>query len=477
MNTSRREALTFELKHIGCIKAGRFTVKPLTLLCGPNNSGKTWAMYSLYGFLSQSGDIAASPRSLERLGLSEFVEQVTNQGIAELDLKSWFDSYFDALKSASNKYSASRLPDIFRADSGIFARSEFNWDSDKTALIDSAIQRPLRGALKLGKDSKEFLRVEKEANSPMLKLIVLDPEFPDVGRFILDFILRHLLEGTKLHQPFLLPAERNGLHLFFRELSNRRTALLHHASKEKIDLQSLMQDIIRSRYAEPIADYIDWLNDLTSAKKRKDGPFHALAEDLKKQLVGGRYEVDPLGNISFTPRKQGRGKEAEAPPKLDLHLTSSTVKSLFGLWFYLEHQAEKGHVLMIDEPELNLHPANQRAIARILARLVNAGLNMVISTHSDYLVRELNALIMLSREHPERERLMKLGNYQADELLSPDQVGAYLFDNNTISPMHVEQDEGVIAETFDEEIVKLNDIGNEIYYTYADAEAKDEADT
>ena len=37
---------------------------------------------------------------------------------------------------------------------------------------------------------------------------------------------------------------------------------------------------------------------------------------------------------------------------------------------------------MIDEPELNIHPANQRHIARLLARLVNAGMSVVISTHA-----------------------------------------------------------------------------------------------
>ena len=89
---------------------------------------------------------------------------------------------------------------------------------------------------------------------------------------------------------------------------------------------------------------------------------------------------------------------------MGLHSASSTVKSLFGLWFYLENQAKKGDVLMIDEPELNIHPENQRKIARVLAMLVNAGLNVVVSTHSDYIVRELNSLIMLSGDKGKKLR-------------------------------------------------------------------------
>ena len=53
-------------------------------------------------------------------------------------------------------------------------------------------------------------------------------------------------------------------------------------------------------------------------------------------------------------------------------------------------------MIFIDEPELNLHPVNQRKIARILAKVANSGIKIIISTHSDYIVKEFNNLIMLS---------------------------------------------------------------------------------
>ena len=90
---------------------------------------------------------------------------------------------------------------------------------------------------------------------------------------------------------------------------------------------------------------------------------------------------------------------------------------------------------MIDEPELNLHPANQRALARLLARLVNNGIRVIISTHSDYLIREINSLIMLSQEHPQHADLIEKYGYSEAETLTPEQVGAYLFDKNSIQAM------------------------------------------
>ena len=55
---------------------------------------------------------------------------------------------------------------------------------------------------------------------------------------------------------------------------------------------------------------------------------------------------------------------------------------------------------MVDEPELNLHPENQRRIAQLFARLVNLGIRVFVTTHSDYIVKELNTLIMLNQDKP-----------------------------------------------------------------------------
>ena len=272
---------------------------------------------------------------------------------------------------------------------------------------------------------------------------------------------------------FLMPAERNGLHLFFRELSMRRAALLHHASRNNIDIGELLRDVIRSRYALPIADYIDWLNTLSERQLSKSQGFHACAEQLKRSLAGGAYRVDPqTGAIDFRPYRIRRDERPSS--SMGLHIASSTVKSLFGLWFYLEHQASPGDILMIDEPELNIHPDNQRKIARLLARLVNAGVNVVISTHSDYIVREFNNLIMLSQDSG--QKLLKKHRYDADEVLRPEQIGAYLFDHQTIQPFQVTPDDGIYATTFDQVIRELNQANDDIYYSLQEQRAESDDD-
>ena len=132
--------------------------------------------------------------------------------------------------------------------------------------------------------------------------------------------------------------------------------------------------------------------------------------------------------------------------------------------------ALQGDVLMIDEPELSLHPNNQRKIARLLAQLVNKGIKVVISTHSDYIVKEINSLIMLSQDNKNRQKLMARFGIEEDEILSPDKVGAYLFKDNTIKPMEITSNEGIIATTFDDVIRDLSEETQTIFYEYLDEE-------
>ena len=270
-----------------------------------------------------------------------------------------------------------------------------------------------------------------------------------------------LIAAGQFPQIFLMPAERNGLHLFYRELSRRRTGLLHRASREGVDLDGLLRDVVHSRYAEPIADYIDWLNRLSEIEAPSQPTFHSLAERVKRYLAGGAYGIDPqTDSIQFRPYRTR--ERTRSTRRIPLHVTSSAVKSLFALWFYLEYQALPGNILMIDEPELNLHPSSQRTIARLLARLVNAGVRVVISTHSDYIVREFNSLIMLN--HKDALRFRRKYRYHDDEILNPELVGAYVFKDHTIEPSEITAHDGIRADTFDSVIGQINAINDDIYY-------------
>ncbi len=198
---------------------------------------------------------------------------------------------------------------------------------------------------------------------------------------------------------------------------------------------------------------------------------HPEVLDSFTDIIGGEYTIAQGDRLYYTPK----GTRL----KLTMVESSSTVRSLVDLGFYLGHVVEKGNLLMVDEPELNLHPANQRRIARLFARLVNLGVKVFITTHSDYIVKELNTLIMLNHDRPHLKRIAKENGYQQSELIHSDQVKVYMTQEAlvpleegqkrrrrglTLVEADVDPVLGIEAPSFDETINEMNSIQADIVW-------------
>ena len=158
--------------------------------------------------------------------------------------------------------------------------------------------------------------------------------------------------------------------------------------------------------------------------------------------------------------------------------SSSSVRSLLDIGFYIKHQAQKGDLLIIDEPELNLHPENQRRVARLLARLVNLDIKIFITTHSDYIIKELNTLIMLNQDKPYLQEIAQKEGYRQEELLTTNQVKVYVAESiltllegrtrrsrlQTITEANITQDLGIEVPSFDTAIETMNRIQEAIVW-------------
>ena len=91
---------------------------------------------------------------------------------------------------------------------------------------------------------------------------------------------------------------------------------------------------------------------------------------------------------------------------------------------FLKYLVRPGDLLIFEEPESHLHPAAQLRLARGIARLVNAGVQVLITTHSGDFVDQLNNLISMSNSS--RKAAAELG-LAREECLRPEQVSAYGF--------------------------------------------------
>jgi AAA domain, putative AbiEii toxin, Type IV TA system len=260
------------------------------------------------------------------------------------------------------------------------------------------------------------------------------------------------------HLAHVLTAERSAVQLFGRELSISRTELVDSLlartarSGKGDDALTLLGQRAR-RYSMPIRDSLRIVDDLAVLRK-STSPLAPLADRLGQDVMQGAIQIAEDGEMGFHPEGGSSG--------ISMSLASSSVKALSSLSFYLRHLAQVGDFLIIDEPELNLHPDNQRRVAKLLVRIARSGVKVMISTHSDYIIREINNAIMLSAD--EGGELRKKYGYEEEDTITPDRVGAYLFDAKRANPIEVKPT-GIEVETIEREINSLNASSQDIYFT------------
>ncbi|MGZ4031743.1 MAG: AAA family ATPase, partial [Tumebacillaceae bacterium] len=113
--------------------------------------------------------------------------------------------------------------------------------------------------------------------------------------------------------------------------------------------------------------------------------------------------------------------------------------------------------LIIEEPEAHLNLDMQRKMAQAIVRLVNLGLPVWITTHSDTMFQQINNLIKLNN-HPKRTELAKKFGYEESDFLDPICARVYQFRVNE-GKTKVEASKltqyGFAAPTFNETIMDL----------------------
>ena len=154
---------------------------------------------------------------------------------------------------------------------------------------------------------------------------------------------------------------------------------------------------------------------------------------------------------------------------IPLHIASSSARGLSDLYFYLRHMASSNDVLFIDEPETHLDTANQVLLARVIARLVGAGLKVLVSTHSDYLIKEINNLVMLDHLQRNGGPDWKKPPYARREAIGCERIRAYVAENNTLTPCAVDR-YGIDAPVFDETIDQINRVSTALASAIGDME-------
>lgn len=463
--------MRIKVKNLGVLRQAEFELGDLTIICGENNTGKTYATYALYGFLSFWRDVFYLPIP------DNSIQQLLNKGTAVINIEDYIGKAQEFLDQGCKGFTA-QLPRVFSSKEKYFADTEFRIELDANELRPSPSFERTMGTAK-----RRLFSITKKQDSPHVVISLLvekeKAEIPvEMIRHIIGDSLKDILFGHLFPRTFIDSAERTGAAIFYKELDFARNRLLESMSSKKknIDPFELLRNVY-SDYALPVKKNVDFVRRLDDVAKResfisKEQP--KLLEDFTK-MVGGKYFVTSNGEIYFVPK----GEKI----KLTMDECSSSVRSLLDFNFYLRHEMNKSDLLIMDEPELNLHPENQRRMARLFARLVNLGIKVFITTHSDYLIKELNTLIMLNHDKPYLKEIAKKEGYKPEELLAADKVRVYIAEEapikleggqrktrcQTLTPANIDPELGIEAPSFETTIDEMIRIQEEIMFSVEDA--------
>lgn len=429
--------MKIKLWNLGSIKEAEVDLRPLTVIIGPNNSNKTYIAYSIYG-LYQLVSLNFYDEILEKI---EFTTQADHWSL-KIDRR-FYDVISEVIQSYASRFSGIKLQSFFQDSSGkIFEKTKFSIEikiseDDIKRAIEEVLADTILGIEKIERSDNNseilfYWEKRNEEHTDFLSRIVIGTFISTVGKF--SDILP-------------LPAERNAFINTYKMLANRRYKLLKENQRELLIQRRINQDrqleLLKEqgdiRYPQPVEDFLDFLTDIELENKpdpiaKNKNDFQKLADQIEKYIQNNNKTI-------FKNTKFG-GREIKVSVKrsleIDLYNASSSIKQLAPLLLYLRYRAKSGDFLVIDEPEMNLHPESQVKLLESLAILVNLGVRILLTTHSPYLMAHLNNIVNGNHQNPEllaeQAKLLYLQDSRA--FLKMEQVSAYEIKNNKLLSLH-----------------------------------------
>ena len=240
-----------------------------------------------------------------------------------------------------------------------------------------------------------------------------------------------------------LPAARSGIMQSHRVIASSLVARSTRGGLERFPEIPTFSGVM--------ADFLEWLI-LYQGGGPTNRDMRELADALEREALAGRIEA----KIS----QAGRYPEfvylmGDSQQEIRMSRTSSMVSELAPVVLFLRGAVRRGDLLIIEEPEAHLHPAAQTRMAVTLARMVRAGVRVLVTTHSDWLLKEIGNLI--------REGELETGGSESlPSSLRPEEVGIWLFrkdgttGGSTVEEIPFDRSEGVEPPDYE-------DVAEELY--------------
>lgn len=441
-----QDSLELEVDDFGPIVHAKIDLRPLTVFVGPSNTGKSYLATLIYAlhryhsdFLYRQDQIFGDQFNLE---MPPCTFEVLDKWAKPIFAGKTMASIEQSLVPPASIMELARSAFDLQGDAlgRIIARS-FGVNSPGT-LVRNESRQSANVVLRKG-SSEDSKRLDHTLTigTRRLELMTTIPESMQVNIYSQDrlpFVLayregldqdsrnwygRQMLDTL---MQLVFPRLFGPLHIPVFYLPADRTGVMH---SHQVVVGSLIQNAATATLRRPVntpmlsgvlADFLQQLVQLEPDSYRMSKRSADLSVQIENAILSGSVQIESPEGFNyphFTYRPNGWKKS------LPLMNASSMVSEIAPIVLYLRHLVSPGNVLIIEEPESHLHPAMQVEFTRQLAGLVRAGVRVIITTHSEWVLEELANIVRRSELPGTRRKKLPHGEFA----LRPEQVGAWLF--------------------------------------------------
>ena len=463
MTTSR---FRLHVRNFGPIGEAELELRPLTVLVGPSNTGKSYLAGLLYALHrafrpaqvlghalvgQQDWQTRSTDEQLRRTAAS-WLSAVADDSESHAPIPAALATHIHEVLNESADFGPVLVGEVARCfgvgDAATLVR---HGSRAATPSLDVFVSHGTKG------ESRFRAELGSDASSTDVDVRVAGFQIPDHHmRWFLDAarvvdddrrggglvgalaesVFGWAFDPLVRHSAHYLPADRTGVMHIHHVLVS---ALLQRASFPERHFNDM--PVLPGMLADFLGTLVSRISQVGSHPRVEAA--RELAEGIERRILGGHVALNlgEVGYPAFSYRPDGWQRD------LPLMQASSMVSELAPVVLYLRHVVRRGDLLIIDEPESHLHPAKQTAFARELAAIANAGVRVVMTTHSEWFLEQIGNLARASELPPDKRS-------SAAEVLQPEDVGAWLFQDagdgkgSSVSEIKLDPETGLFPTDF-----------------------------
>ncbi|SET36965.1 AAA family ATPase [[Clostridium] polysaccharolyticum] len=403
------------VENLGKMEKADVEVSPFTMFVGDNNSGKSYLMTLIWGIrtnvVSDSWIFERNIEALEKISnMSSFKKSIPI-------LKQFMD---DSVKSDYIELSSEQveiLMELFNDLLGLYKNDvcKYLFFSERVHVKSVSVEMTFLDGRKYRKWPSKKNLLNFVDTMIWKKNMETDKKWRNISvyLYLLKFICDNLFGGKEVY-------DQNSVHAFF-PTSRTGIVLNYKMLVDYILRQSIQNQHHESGYENytlPIVDFFQSINWIDDSWINED--YYDIISFVEKNIITGKVSLAKQYSKEFR-YSSSDGNTEELPIKL----CSGVVTEVVLMVMFLKHLGLSS--ITIEEPEMSLHPRLQWQYARAFIKMHHAGLPILMATHSDIFMAQVNNMIKLGN-NPQKDSLMQKYHYEENDLIDVEDVRVYQFD-------------------------------------------------